>query len=288
MLELINELNYKEITKKQKDSITKLFPTFKDRVRNVGRRGGVRLEKMSPKRWHFRISSGTHDHVSYIVSIQFENLNDEIRKAIQNPENWVKAKDKVNQKKLAGQVMFGVDLKLKCSCPADNYWGGAYIRTKQKAKYGMAQNKAPDIRNPQQHGEYCKHTQLVMEALPFYGDTFIKFLKKFYKKLIDKTEKEVKDGVIPKATKGEPDVDIETVNVPKDVSSDNIEEVPKSSRKKSKDTEKATIVKVEEPDGEVNAMEISKETEDDLEEEPAEELKDKDKDINDEEGEEDV
>jgi len=55
---ILKEYNYTDVMRKQR-SITKLFPSFYDRVKAVGNNGGIRMEEMLPETWRFKVQSGT-------------------------------------------------------------------------------------------------------------------------------------------------------------------------------------------------------------------------------------
>jgi hypothetical protein len=187
------EATISQVARKQK-SITKLFPDFfsnPQKVKGVIDKGGLRMTKMEKDKWEFKIHSGTEEGLWYDAVLRWKNLVPELQRAVADRRNWNKAKTKVNLKKVAAQLFKKGDIELSCSCPAQLYWGGDYILSKDKyrAKHGDPENRSPDIRNPKQYGAHCKHLQALMKALPFYKSTLASHLKKNYGKVIADAEK---------------------------------------------------------------------------------------------------
>jgi len=191
MDQIIDEVTYSQLARRQSD-IGRLFPTFKDRVRAVGGRGGVRLVDMKPQVWSFKVTSGTKPGVRYDVHFKFENLKPVVRESVGKLRNWKQDRSGVDLRKLAIDVMFNSDLKAFCSCPADLYYGGHYIRTRMGAKYTRPERRPPNKRNPRQYGAYCKHVALVMEVLPMYSGTIASWLRRFYSRDIERAEAAVR------------------------------------------------------------------------------------------------
>lgn len=77
------------------------------------------------------------------------------------------------------------------NCPADLYYGGQYIRSKDKykANYGDKEDRPPVQRNPKEYGSYCKHLTVFMKVMPFYKSDIAKWLKDNYSEVITKEEK---------------------------------------------------------------------------------------------------
>jgi hypothetical protein len=55
---------------------------------------------------------------------------------------------------------------------------------------GDEETRAPVIRNPNEYGAFCKHTQLVFDQLPFYTNDLSKHVAKFYANELDKAEEQ--------------------------------------------------------------------------------------------------
>ena len=176
---------------KQK-SITSLFPTFYDRVGKVADNGGVKLFRMKPGLWTFKVTSGTTPGVRYNDYVKFIDPEKTLRRLVHDKNNWKTDKSGIDYRKLAVEFLFRSDLKVNCSCPADLYYGGQNIRTKKNAKYTKPEHRPPKQKNPQEYGVGCKHLQLVMDTLPFYGGKMATYLKKYYSQDIAKYEAEIK------------------------------------------------------------------------------------------------
>ena len=181
---VINEINFNRLRTKQK-SIGKLFPPFKQRVKAVAANGGVQMREMMPEFWHFTVTSGTKEGVKYDVYVEFSNIYEMIKKYAGNKKLWKKDQSGPNYMLLAAEILNSVDMKFSCSCPADLYWGGAYIKTQRDAQFGRQENRPPNIRNPRQYGAYCKHIDLMASVLPNYTSTFASFLKKYWSDEVD-------------------------------------------------------------------------------------------------------
>jgi len=179
--ERIEEVTAKQLMRKQR-SITRLFPSFPDRVKAVADKGGIRLEGVDKDQWHFRIHSGTEDSVWYDAYIKFADLQSTLIKTIKDRRLWVKDKSRIDKRKMARKILNTADIQLSCSCPADKYYGGHYVRSldKYNAKQGDRETRPPKERNPKQYGMYCKHLANLMKVLPFYMDTMMRWLDDFY------------------------------------------------------------------------------------------------------------
>ena len=180
----MNEINFNRLRTKQK-SIGKLFPEFGQRVKTVASKGGVEMREMMPDFWHFTVTSGTKEGVKYDVYVEFTNIPEMIKKYAGDQSLWKKDKSGPKYTLLAAEILNSVDMKFSCSCPADLYWGGAYIKTQRDAQFGRQENRPPNIRNPRQYGAYCKHTELMASVLPNYTSTFASFLKKYWSDDVD-------------------------------------------------------------------------------------------------------
>lgn len=188
----INEYTYDQLTKKQA-SIDSLFPgRFRPRVAAVKSNGGVSLETMQPDRWEFSIASGTTPGKKYDAIVNFDNLMDIVSAQAQNKYLWTKNNTKIDLRKMAKAVLEDGNLQIVCSCPADLYYGGQYIRTKKNSKYTEPEKRPPNIRNKKQYGAYCKHLEVLMQSFNFFNSDMAHFLKKYYSKEIIALEDAVK------------------------------------------------------------------------------------------------
>lgn len=114
----LNELKYNAFLRKQK-SVTKLFPTFYNRVKKVEEKGGIRLVTQLPELWQFKVHSGTKEGVTYDVYVKFQNVLEVLKKYVVDQRLWNKEKTAVDYKKLSAEIMNNLDLESDCSCPAD-------------------------------------------------------------------------------------------------------------------------------------------------------------------------
>jgi hypothetical protein len=190
LLEFINkicEYTFANVKNKNK-SITNLFPTFTDRVRQVAANGGVKMKSMSPGLWTFTVASGTTPGKKYTVYAQFADMEESIRKAVQYKEVWSDDKTHVDYRYLASKILDIVDMKWYCTDPSDLYYGGQYIRTQRDAEYQHDEDRPPRVRNPHQYGAGCKHLALVWQVLPMYVGTIANFLKKYYSSVVEEAE----------------------------------------------------------------------------------------------------
>jgi hypothetical protein len=186
------EATLSQVARKQK-SITRRFPDFftnPEKVKGVIDKGGLRMTKMEEDTWEFKIHSGSEEGLWYDAVLRWKNLVPELQRAVADRRNWNKAKTKVDLKKLAAKLFKSGDVELSCSCPAQLYYGGDYILSKDKyrAKYGEPENRPPEKNNPKEYGAHCKHLQALMKALPFYKSTMASHLKKEYGKVIADAE----------------------------------------------------------------------------------------------------
>jgi hypothetical protein len=193
LTKILDEATVSDIKRKQQ-SITKLFPTFPDRVRRVEDLGGLRLKRIDDDNWYFKIHSGTKTDVWYDAVVHFKNITQILSKLVKDRRLWVTDGSRVDLQQLARAFANNIDVQTFCSCPADLYWGGHYIRSlgKYDAKYTKPELRSPRNRNPRQYGAYCKHTAALVKALPFYTTTIARWLKDFYSKDIAKFEKQAK------------------------------------------------------------------------------------------------
>jgi len=189
---VINELDYAGMTRKQQ-SVTKLFPPFQARKQKLVDNGGLVLVNQFPELWQFKVPSGTKPGVEYDVYVHFFNIVPSLKKWVPARGLWNKDETAIDYRSLAAEVLFDIDIKTDCSCPADTFWGPEYIKTQYKnksggvsAQFGDDEDRAPRVRNPHQYGLLCKHGAYVVEKLPMFTSTFAKWLKDFYSDDIDK------------------------------------------------------------------------------------------------------
>ena len=186
------EYTFKQFLRKQ-NSITSLFPKFKDRVRVLSRKGGIKLYDMLPDGlWHFKIKSSKKPGVKYDVYLKFKDLDTEIKTFVPIKKLWKKDGSGINYSELAAEIFNHADFELSCGCESDLYYGFKYIRTQRDAQFGDAENRRPKIKNPREKGIVCKHSQLLLTALPFYVQDLASYLKDYYGDEISKIENKAK------------------------------------------------------------------------------------------------
>ncbi len=152
----IDEASLSDLQRKQR-TITWLFPTFHDRVSRIQDMGGLRLTSVDDDNWDFKVHSGTKKDVWYDCVIHFKNIPETLAKYVRDKRLWVSDKSRIDLRKLAGKFISGVNVQTFCSCPADIFYGGHYIRGKPQydAKYTNPEHRPPRKRNPNQYGAYC-------------------------------------------------------------------------------------------------------------------------------------
>lgn len=182
-----------DIRRKQK-SIKRLFPDFDVKTKGVEDKGGLKLVDQDVDTWKFKVHSGTQDDLWYDNFVHFKNVRPTLERLVKDRRLWVSDRSRVDLRKLAKEFMDKVDVQLLCSCPADIFYGGHYIRSlgKYDAKYTSKELRSPRVRNPKQLGAVCKHLDRLLKALPFYQATAAKWISDFYGKDIAKWEKEAK------------------------------------------------------------------------------------------------
>lgn len=186
----VNEATVSDVARKQK-SITRLFPTFHDRVRKVAQKGGSHLKSMTEDTWKWKVHSGTKDDVWYDVVLHFKNIQQTVRKLAIDRRLWTKDKKHVDLNKLAKKFLQVADIQTDCSCPSDSYHGFEWIKSQDKydAQYGDKEDRAPNIKNPKRYGCLCKHGSAMLKVLPFnYWSTAARWLKKYHSETIANAE----------------------------------------------------------------------------------------------------
>lgn len=190
----VDEATLNNLQRKQR-TISWLFPPFSDRVKKVGDMGGIRLKSVDDDNWNFKVHSGTKKDVWYDVVIHFKDTKETLDKLVRDRGMWVKDRSRIDLRRLAEKFINEVNVQTFCSCPADLYWGGHYIRglPRYDAKYTKPEHRPPRKNNPKQYGAYCKHTSALMKTLPFYTQTVAKWLRDFYSDDIQEIEKKAKE-----------------------------------------------------------------------------------------------
>jgi len=185
----LDEARLMDLQRKQR-TISWLYPTFSDRVKNVQGMGGIRLKSVDDDNWDFKVHSGTKKHVWYDCVLHFVGIRKTLEKYVRDRRLWVKDKSRVDLRRLAEKFIAQVNVQTFCSCPNDLYGGFHHIRglPRYDAKYTNPELRPPKVRNPRQYGAFCKHTAAVMKALPFYTQTVAKWLNNFYAKDIKEIE----------------------------------------------------------------------------------------------------
>lgn len=174
---------------RKQGSITSLFPSFNDRVRKVN---DINLSETTPFIWKFTVASASKPGHRYDVYVRWKNVAEVLKEKVLNMKLWKKDDSDIDIRLLAPEVMNDTDVELFCSCPADIYYGGQYIRTQKHAKYTEPETRPPVKKNPKQYGAFCKHTQKVFNQLPFYITRFGSWLKKNYNEDIEELAKQAK------------------------------------------------------------------------------------------------
>lgn len=195
LFENLWEATASQLRRKQQ-SIKRLFPDFSAKTKGVEDKGGLRLVDQSPTRWTFKIHSGTDPNLWYDGYLDFKIVKPTLERMVKDRRLWVSDRSRVDLRKLAKQFMDKVDIQLYCSCPADLYWGGQYVRslTKYDANAGnRKETRPPKKRNPKQYGAVCKHLDRLLKVLPFYSGTFARWIKDFYGDDIEKWENETRE-----------------------------------------------------------------------------------------------
>jgi len=149
---------------------------------------------MDTDTWYFKIHSGTDDGVWYDAYLRWKDVTELLSNLVKDTRLWTKSKEHVDLRKLAKRFFHDADVQLKCSCPAFQYYGPAYILSLSRydAKYTNPETRPPRIRNPKQYGAVCKHLQGLLNALPFYLGTMASWLKEHYAKQIAYLEEQAK------------------------------------------------------------------------------------------------
>lgn len=110
-------------------------------------------------------TSGTTKGKFWIQTLQLTSLRKQLDRVRSGNTSLLKA--------LRAAVLEG-DIKVHCNCPAQKWWGWAYISTELGYKYGRKQRIFPKIRNPRLRGTVCKHLINVLKTLPFNVSVLVK------------------------------------------------------------------------------------------------------------------
>lgn len=190
LYESLLEVTLATLRKGQSD-IGKLFQDFSSKVKGVGSAGGVKVSSAGRGLWRFKAASASEPGTKYEIPLFMTNIKGLLAKHVADKSLWVSNGQRVDISKLSAAMYPEVDYKLTCSCPAFQYYGGAYKATKDGYKYGKQEVRPPKVKNPKNYGTMCKHMQLVSDVLPFYKQSFGSYLKKYYATDIKELEKQV-------------------------------------------------------------------------------------------------
>lgn len=82
-------------------------------------------------------------------------------------------------------ILYG-DVHIRCTCPAQLFWGYSFIGTELKFLYGLPrEHRFPKIRNPKLLGTICKHDDVAIQwCLKHITDITVAF-ETYYKRLTD-------------------------------------------------------------------------------------------------------
>jgi len=237
-------------------------------MKAVQDRGGVHLVDTDKSILHFKVHSGTKD-LWYENGIQFKGLTNILKNLIYLDRSvWKEDRSNIDFRKLAMSLLDNAEIRLSCSCPAIQYWGGNYIlsRPKRDAKIGEPENRPPVQRNPREYGATCKHGANLLKALPFYGPTIASWLKEFHAKEIAGIVKDYKTEIARikgKKTKAVEEPEKAKAPGKEPTKTEPAKEKPKEGTPKVK--EKPRKAKEEKPEVKISA-EVKKEPKKDKEE----------------------
>lgn len=118
----------------------------------------------------FQTTAKTTSGVSYwIQNVQLVGLRKQLDRMRDGKSTLVQA--------IRAAVLRG-DVRVHCNCPAQKWWGYAYIATQRGYKYGRKQRIFPQVRNPRLKGSVCKHLINALGTLPFNVQGLAKRAKK--------------------------------------------------------------------------------------------------------------
>lgn len=78
--------------------------------------------------------------------------------------------------------LFNTTVKVRCNCPAFQFFGYEYILTKMESIYGRGENRPPVEKNRFQEGVFCKHLWIIAESLNKKNIQLAERLVPFYKR----------------------------------------------------------------------------------------------------------
>ena len=82
-------------------------------------------------------------------------------------------------------INFG-DIHIRCTCPAELYWGYRYLGTELRYLYGIPrESRYPKVRNPNLKGTVCKHEDVVLQWILRNKDLIAKMFAAYYDRLND-------------------------------------------------------------------------------------------------------
>lgn len=189
----IDEEPLGSLLRKQK-SITRLWPTFDDRVDAVNDAGGIHLNKEEPKLWYFKVASATIPGKEYDILLYFSNMEKLIREYASDKSLWKADDSGLDLSKLARKILTKADLKVSHNCPSFTFHGFKYMLTQRKSIYKDKENRPPDVRNPKQYGIGCKHMQVFFETLPFYANTLARHIRINFGNTVKRAENAAKNA----------------------------------------------------------------------------------------------
>jgi len=114
-----------------------------------------------------------------------------------NKDGWITSilfEDAKNESKYDKVKPLTSDVRVKCSCPAFQYWGSAYNSTKDGYDLNVNEKREPNIRDPKRERTICKH--IGASRLILRNRTFKKMRRQFSSAdIIDMPEVSWKDTI---------------------------------------------------------------------------------------------
>ena len=166
MLQRILELTDKDLLRKSREPIMTLKTQPRDRVKRLS---GTKLKRFheqegtfifeTPSEFYSKNGKKYLQHIKLLAYFRYRN----------DP--------RLNYNQRADAILKG-DISVNCNCPANLYWGGAYILSQDDAKWGRKEHRPPNIRNPKKQGVGCKHLIRALQVLPFYRNELASAMKK--------------------------------------------------------------------------------------------------------------
>lgn len=117
------------------------------------------VENSDPNRFLFYVvcSESWSNQNGWISSVLFEDAHLNTKRDTKKPLNS--------------------SIRVKCSCPAFQYWGSAYNSTNEDYNLDINEDREPNIRDPHRERKICKHLVKVRTTL---RNTTFKKLRKAY------------------------------------------------------------------------------------------------------------